>query len=236
MGIPGLAEVLRGAPQKLDFLMFDACFMMSIEVAYELKDCANYIIASPTETPGPGAPYTEVVPAMFASSQAAAKVGEAYYEFYDNKFDPDVTNTNSNWTGGVSMTVLDCSKLTNLAAVTKANLSSFSSDVSSLRNSVFDYDKRSGGHVGYYDMEGLMEKILIQEKIEEWKTAYQDALTYWNTTSKNYSAYANLFSMDGANGVTHYIPSILGSSATSRDNDYRNTAWYKDVGLSQLGW
>lgn len=235
-GIPELAEVLKDAPKKLDFLMFDACFMLSVEVAYELKDCADFIISSPTETPGPGAPYTEVVPMMFASSQAAAKIGEEYYNYYADKYDPDVTNSNANWTGGVSITVIDTSELDNLADVTKASLSSSASDVSSLRNQVFDYDKRTNGHVGYYDMEGLMQQLLTPTKFDEWETAYKNVLTFWNTTPKNYSSFAKMFSMEGANGVSHYIPSALGKSATNRDAEYRSTAWYNDAGLSKLGW
>ena len=233
-GIPELAGVLKQAPNKLDFLMFDACFMMSVEVAYELRDCANYIIASPTETPGPGAPYTEVVPAMFASSQAAVRIAEAYYKYYGDKFNPDVTNTNANWTGGVSMGVMDCTKLNQLASVTKANLLT-SSDASALRSAVFDYDKRTSGHVGYYDMEQLMERVLAPAGFDAWKKAYQDALIYWKTTSKNYSSTAGvkLFSMEGTTGVSHFIPS--GTTAV-RDTEYRSTAWYKDAGLSQLGW
>jgi len=234
--IPELAEALQTVPAKLDFLMFDACFMMSVEVAYELKDCADFIIASPTETPGPGAPYTQVVPAMFGTSQGAVRVGETYFKYYESKFNPDVTNTNANWTGGVSMTVLDTSKLDNLADVTNASLSSSASDVSSLRNQVFDYDKRSNGHVGYYDMEELMQKLLTPTKFDEWEAAYKNVLTFWNTTPKNYSSFAKMFSMEGANGVSHYIPSALGKSATNRDAEYRSTAWYNDAGLSKLGW
>ena len=45
-----------------DFIMFDACFMMSVEVAYEVRNYTDYYIGSPTENPGPGAPYDKVVP------------------------------------------------------------------------------------------------------------------------------------------------------------------------------
>ena len=235
-GIPELAEVLKKAPKKLDFLLFDACFMMSMEVAYELRDCADYIISSPTETPGPGAPYTQVVPQMFASSNAAVQLATAYYQFYENKYNPDVTNSNTNWTGGVSMTVLKGSKLSHLAAVTEMCLPEGPVNVNSLRNNVFDYDKRNNSHVGYYDMLGLMEQIIPSETLLiQWKNAYTDALAYWKTTGKNYSAYSRMFSMDGANGVSHYIPTTSASSAT-RDVEYRSTSWYKDAGLSKLRW
>ena len=232
--ISELADVLKLAPKRFDFILFDACFMLSLESSYELRDCADFIISSPTETPGPGAPYTEVVPMMFASSQAAIKMAEAYFKYYNDKYNPNVKTTNSNWTGGVSLGVLDCAKLTKLADVTKANLST-SSNLNTLLNEIFDYDKRNYySHVGYYDMVQLMEKVLKPTGVDEWKNAFNDALPYWKTTPKNYSSSYGMFSMEGTNGVSHYIPS--GESTATRDADYRNTAWYKDAGLSQLGW
>jgi len=234
-GIPEMAEVLKQAPKKFDFIMFDACFMLSLEAAYELKDCADYIISSPTETPGPGAPYTDIVPTMFTSSQAAIKMAETYFKYYNDKYNPNVKNTNANWTGGVSMGVIDCTKLDKLADVTKAHLSS-TPNLNTLRSEVFDYDKRSSGHVGYYDMVQLMEKVLDPVGVDEWKKAFQDALPYWNTTPKNYSSNASvgLFSMEGTNGVSHYIPA--GGYSATRDAEYQKTSWYKAAGLSQLGW
>lgn len=235
-GIPEMAEVLKQAPKKFDFIMIDACFMLSLETAFELRDCANYIISSPTETPGPGAPYSAVVPMMFASSQAGIKIAEAYFKYYHDKYNPNVKNTNANWTGGVSMGVIDCTKLDKLADVTKAHLSS-ASDPQTLRYDVFDYDKRgTGSHVGYYDMVQLMEKVLDPAGVDEWKNAFQEALPYWQTTPKNYSSYPSvgLFSMDGTNGVSHYIPA--GGYSTDRDAEYKKTSWYKAAGLSKLGW
>ena len=235
-GIIELAQVLKSAPKKFDFLLLDACFMMSMETAYELKDCTDYLIGSPTETPGPGAPYEQVVPAMFSLSNAALRMGEIYFKYYDNKYNPNVTNSNSNWTGGVSMTVLDCSKLKELAMVTRAKLPSQTFDVKNLRSKVFDYDKRgSSSHVGYYDIQGLMENVLAPADYVEWQKAYQSALTYWNTTSQNYSAIVKMFSMDGAKGVSHYIPSS-DTSAADRNKDYHSTAWYQDAGLESIGW
>ncbi|MCD8184836.1 MAG: clostripain-related cysteine peptidase [Bacteroides sp.] len=65
LNIADIASVLSGFPH-LDFILIDACFGQSIELAYELRNYTDYIIGSPTEIPGPGADYTVVVPAMFA--------------------------------------------------------------------------------------------------------------------------------------------------------------------------
>ena len=81
MNISDLREALSVAPH-LDFILFDACFMQSVEVLYELKEYANYIIGSPTEIPAPGAPYQKVVPAMLSNTTTAVGIGKAYFEFY----------------------------------------------------------------------------------------------------------------------------------------------------------
>lgn len=52
MNLSDLNDVLRNTPH-LNFLLFDACFMQSVEVVYELKAHADYIIGSPTEIPAP---------------------------------------------------------------------------------------------------------------------------------------------------------------------------------------
>ena len=40
-----------------EYLLFDACYMSSVEVAYEFKDVTHYLIASPTEVISYGFPY-----------------------------------------------------------------------------------------------------------------------------------------------------------------------------------
>lgn len=66
MNIEDLKLVLQNAPH-FDFIMFDACFMQSVEVAYELRDCCDYYIGFPAENPGP---------ATALAQQAGLKLGE----------------------------------------------------------------------------------------------------------------------------------------------------------------
>ena len=50
--------------------------MQSVEVVYQLRNRADYFIGSPTEIPGPGAPYEVVVPALFAVNSPAVCIAE----------------------------------------------------------------------------------------------------------------------------------------------------------------
>lgn len=235
MNISDLQTVLDAAPH-FDFIMFDACFMMSVEVAYELRSYTDYYIGSPTENPGPGAPYHKIVPLMFTSN-AAVNMASGYFDYYESNYDKGIGITNSNWTGGTSITALKTAELEKLAEATNQALSDVAEvDNAHLRDNIFNYDKRSSsssGFVGYYDMVAMMQELTDADSFTAWKKAFDSAVAYWNTTPKNYSMYADMFSMEGTNGVTHYIPLPSKPAASAA---YRSTAWYEAAGLSKLGW
>lgn len=91
-----------------------------------------------------------------------------------------------------------------------------------LRANIFDYDKRiSKGHIGYFDMQGIIQYLTSDVEYKMWKQAFNSALVYWNTTEKlilrlliiDLMLLPESFSMKETNGVTHYIPLSLDSQA-----------------------
>lgn len=233
MNISEFVEILKSAPH-FDFILFDACFMQSVEVAYELRDYTDYCIGSPTEIPGPGASYDEVVPAMFSTENATVRVARAYYEPYAAKYNAGKDISNTNWTGGVSVCALKTDQLVELAAITKQVLPE-NLDKALLRASVFDYDKRSPyeGHVGYYDLVGMIRAITDESVYKIWKKSFDATVVYWNTTQKNYSSYVDMFSMEDTEGVSCYI---LSASDNLTDKAYRSIEWYTAAGLGEFHW
>lgn len=244
LNITDMASLFKSISVRWDFILFDACFGQSIEVAYELRDCADYIIGSPTEIPGPGAPYDKVVPAMFSSGDFAKKIGEAYISTYADNFDEEVaSNPNApwedafggKWISGASVSVIKCAALEELASMTKQTLAEVEPSIL-LNSDLYDYDKRkknSLDYVGYYDMKQLMELIL--KDTSEWNLVLANAIIYWNSTPINYSSYCGCFSLpkEITCGVSHYLPL---SSKPAAAAAYRSTAWYEAAGLSNLGW
>ena len=236
MNLSDFKEILATAPH-LDFLMFDACFMQSIEVAYELRDYTDYYIASPTETPGPGAPYDVIMPYL-AQVGASESMANAYFETYNALYNGGIGISNTNWTGGASICALRTDGLEALAALTAQLMPETAVDVDAFCENVFNYDQRDPddwfeSHIGYYDWAQLMENLLSEADYTTWRQAYDEAVTYWNTTPMNYSSVVGMFSMEGTNGVTHYIPQ---SVTSPRAESYRSLDWYTAAGLAKLGW
>ena len=244
--IADLARVLESVGQKFEFVMFDACYMLSMEVVYELRNCAKNMIASPTETPGPGAPYDVLASAMFRDDAHIA-MAKAFYDYYAQKYDGEKNNIPSydNWHGGVAIGVINCQNIDALTVATNQGLAAASvTDNKALRSSVFSYDKRGlkvkdgddSQEVHYnYDMVDLMKKLMSDDVFTTWKELYDATIIYWSSTPKFFASATGWFSLAGEHGITHYIPQSQDASKTY-DIAYHSTAWYKAAGLSRLGW
>lgn len=237
MNLSEFKQVLDAAPH-FDYILFDACFMQSIEVMYELRAYADYFIASPTETPGTGAPYDAILPYMFGNGRAA-DLAKTYYEVYSDLYEPARLSGNP-WTMGAAICVAESVGLEALASATREALQALEAPANcrALREQAFDYDKRKGTlnsslYVGYYDLVDVMQALLDEDAYAAWKQAYDEVVIYYNTTDTNYSSSWGDFSMTGTHGVTQYLPSAPGVEACEA---YHTLDWYDAAGISALGW
>ena len=219
MDIDEFRDVLSDVDKHLDFILFDACFMQSVEVAYELRDKVDYFIGSPTEIPGPGAPYDELMECFFNKGNVAFDIAKSYYKSYEGKYTGYAPASNANWTGGVSVSVIKGDVLDELAEKTEWIFSKYAKSVSV--SDIMCYDL--SGSKYYYDLDGVI-RVLTQGNegdYEIWRRVFEKARPYWGTTLKNYSGYTrNVFSMEGAEGISTYIPSGVN---TSKNNIYYRT-------------
>ena len=103
------SEIVEGlAPIHFDYIIFDACFMSSVEFLYDLRNSADYVVASPVEILGVGLPYVEIVRTLMSVQYDVRNVPEIVLNVYlrDNYF----TATKS-----LALAVIDCSELEALA-------------------------------------------------------------------------------------------------------------------------
>jgi len=82
INIPELADAL---PVQFEFILFDACLMGAVEIAYELKDKVHYIIAPSTETIADGFPYELIIPELLAAQPDLKKTANLYFDFYNKQ-------------------------------------------------------------------------------------------------------------------------------------------------------
>lgn len=237
MNIADFRDVLLNAfSEPLKFLLFDSCNMQSVEVAYELRNCVEYFIGSPTEIPGPGAPYKMVVPELFTETDLAVNIASAYYDYYDRLYTGERPTSNENWTGGVAASVINSAALENLAMATKAVIHKYVQNVSELRrDGILLYDFSSSR--ANYDFNDFIQNLTGGEDNSDyrlWRQAFDEAVIYRKTTLMNYSGILwRMFSMKNSEGLSTYIP----EANDSKMNDFFHTLqWYSAAGWDETGW
>lgn len=100
-----LADAMADASFHTEYILFDACYMSSVEVAYELKDVTHYLIASPTEVLSYGFPYITMGKHLLGTPNYKGIV-DSFISFYSSYNLPYGT-----------VTVTDCTQLDALAAI-----------------------------------------------------------------------------------------------------------------------
>lgn len=237
MNITDMANALKST-KHLAFLFFDACYMLNIETAYELRNVGDYLVSCPTEIPGPGAPYQDVVPALFDKTENVGKsIANAYYTYYKALYNNGIRISNDNWTGGVSMGTIKLNELENLAAQTAKIISANIKDGEVIDYSdIFCYDNRKP-NLYYHDFKEFMEKLTNRNgDYTTWKSAFDKAMIYWVTTPANYSSsIKSMFDIDSnAGGLPIYIPRQFQEQEIK--NYFHTLAWYSAAGWNKTGW
>lgn len=237
MDIADVADVLAGFP-CFEFIMFDACFMQAVEVAYELRNVARYVIASPAEIPNPGAPYERMVKPFFGVPFDGAEVVEQYYRMYNDSVMPVYDYGSDRY--GVSLSVIDCSHLDALANATAGMVTKYVSrdEATDLKGVQRYYPLSSKSRPEFYDMNGYMQRLITDEAdYVRWKTVFDLAVPYARSTAWWYSndAYTQHVDLDNYGGVSCYVPQDR-SIYDGLNEKFRATSWYMDAGWHEVGW
>lgn len=85
--ISDMVNALEDTGHKFDFILFDACFMGTVEMSYAFKDIADYQLASTMEVPAYGFPYDVFMKDLYeGTADGYRKVCDSYVEFYEERY------------------------------------------------------------------------------------------------------------------------------------------------------
>ena len=216
MEIPTLANILRQSGERWTYVFFDACFMQTVEVAYELRDCVDWCIGSPAEIPAEGAPYDEMLPTLF--DDQPWRIAEAYYDFYKTR-------------GGIVISALRTSEMEQLATATApliARLPSYPATEGVQQYFALEYPEQ--WEPEFFDM-GSAIHTWFDSDHQAWLETARKAVPYRYATQQWETAYPEFYDptlTDETNilGISMYIPTENG-----RQNEaFKRTRWCKRVG------
>ncbi len=207
-----------------DFVIFDDCFMASVEALYEIRHLASWFLASSAEILIEGFPYDRVVKSIFSNWSDMNAVGRGFYDYYR-------THKWSSWRSGI-ISVIKTSELDALAAsVRKIRRAGYNSvDPSAPASGTIQFFEGRNPHI-FWDLDDYMRNFAQNtDTYDAFVAQLGKTVTYKANTPTFWTRYGGPDGLDI--GVTHHsgLTAHIPTSATSSLNQvYQQTAWYKAV-------
>ncbi len=108
LNVATLAEGIKQSGLKMQYILFDACYMGNVETAYELKDVTNYLISSSSEIMAAGLPYKTLWSYLNSTTPNYSSIVSTTVNFYKGTSEPYC-----------NLAAIDCRQLDKLASVMK---------------------------------------------------------------------------------------------------------------------
>ena len=200
-----------------EFVLMDCCLMGNVEVAYELRNCCDYIVFSPTEILSDGFPYETMMEPVFTHpAETAMKI------VCRNYMDQYLQQTGIYQSATV--TLVRTSALERLAAACRPIFQQNQQQILSLDRSrvqpYFRYNKH-----WYYDLDDFVGLISDEAQYVDFIAALNQAVIYKEATEEFIGVKISHYS-----GLSTYIPR---AEYTVLNNFYKTLAWNQATGLVQ---
>ena len=227
MLVSDMADAMKATGKKFDFLLFDACFMGTAEVCYDLRDVADYQIVSVMEVPAYGFPYESSLDYLYEGTvDGYKKICQAYTDFYKQRYE----NGNQAW-GTIAL--VDSKEMEGLADATRAEIVEHKDVLGNDfdESDIQEYGKQGGRGIAY-DLGQLMAVLnngtmpnAFADQLNK-TVLYKSCLEIANPSS---------YKVDAANycGLGVYIPIRYNDNW----NDFFKTiSWYTVAGWNEVAF
>lgn len=211
-----IEDFAQAIPMYLDYILFDACLMGGIEVAYELKDKCGLVGFSQTEVLAEGFDY-KALPSHLLSGDTPdpESVCMDYFAQYD---------VQSGVYRSATISLVDCSRLEPVAEICAELFDRYAPEIASLNPKKVQRYYRGTYH-WFYDLVDIVAEAGASEaEIEALNEAVEDCMVYRAATPE----FMESFAIDTYSGFSMYLPCDGGAEL---DKYYRTLKWNIATGL-----
>lgn len=218
-----IRTVLASTGMHFNFILFDACHMANVEVAYELRECTDYLIASSAEIMGDGFPYNTLIALMNRPELDVHQLGKAYMEYYNGAND---------YMGG-TISVIKTQRLPELAQLYANVLMSSKATAEELKEAkIQEFGRRVASSTTYrncfFDLRETVG-VISSTHINPLSILLEDIVLFeGHTPTFGFTSEGGeKFKINTSCGLTVFIPEL--NSSELYHSAYQNSQWYKAV-------
>ena len=211
--IPTLAQAIANAGMKMEYILFDDCYMANVEVAYELRNVTDFLLASTSEVMAVGVPYYSMWASLASVTPGYVDAVSAFDRFYRDYVMPYGT-----------FSAIDCRQMDELATAMREINSKYKLSDEALHSiQVLDgfYDPI------FFDMGDYLEKLCTGlVDYSSVVTLMESAVCSKCNTPQIYSFLYNsptVIDVNTFSGITISDPSINSVALDGKEK----TSWWK---------
>lgn len=246
LNISSMAQCIEETGIKFKFIFADVCCFQCVENVYELRNATEWLIGSPAEIPGYGAPYDAIMPYMFSTSPNFYKgMIDEYEKFYASI---SVNGT----VYSVPLSAANTSEATSLVQAAnqiwgKMPIKNISAD-----GCIYYFGRYYIAGKGYdsnnifYDAYDIVRANTDAATAEAWNNALDRMIAYssFNTNRIWLSSYVNYFknqhvifsdftiTHEKMKCISMFVPLRVYDNGNAQYNEMiKSTAWYYASGL-----
>ncbi|WP_315558452.1 clostripain-related cysteine peptidase [Hoylesella nanceiensis] len=217
--ISTLANSIKATGIKMQYIMFDDCYMSNIETAYELRNATSYLIGCTSEIMAYGMPYHKMWKELSSLNPNYQTITNIFHNFYSNYQAPQYN------CGAIGVT--NCEKTEEMANLMKEINQQFTFNVADTTH-VQKLDGYSG--TIFYDMKSYVDRLCSDTNLKNrFNNVMSQVTPYYASTSRIYTAMGQLNSeyinINSFSGITISDPSE--SQEYSAKTAKKTTSWWK---------
>lgn len=211
-----LADFADALPVKFDYILFDACLMGGVEVAYQLRDVCGKVGFSQAEVLAEGLDYTTLTRHLLLPQEPMPeKVCEDYFLQYDSQ-----TGVHRSAT----ISLVACGQMGRLADLCSELFSKYSQALDNVDPSRVQRFYRSSYH-WFYDLESILVQAgITADELASLRAALDECVLYKASTP----SFMQEFDIDVFSGLSMFLPSNGGDRLKEF---YKGLDWNKATGL-----
>lgn len=228
--IADFAKGISSAGMKMQFILFDDCYLSCVENAYDLRNATDYMIASTSEVMAYGMPYDRIFNELTKKSPDYNLVCKEFIDFYSNYVYTDPTNGAKEKMPYGTIGITNCKYVEDMAAMMKSINSTHTFDASKI-GEVQDLDADHwypSTETVYFDFADYVSVLCGNDAatISKFMALLDKMLPYKGATSEIFSAspypYGATLKIRTYSGITISDPSINPYAIDAK----KNTAWW----------
>lgn len=211
-----LDELADAIPDRMfDYIWFDLCYMMGVEVVYQLRDKCDYIAGYPTEDWSMGMNYESTLPMLAAPTPDLVGAAKSFFDYYNNQ------------NLAVTVTVMATAGLEDVASVA-AEVYAYGSrptsavglqNYSRLKNGLYDFGQFTKSYLNNSDAKSDYLSTLFDEALDK-------VTLYAGCSRKDFNGTNFAFDPELYSGLSCHFP---GSASLRAEEYYRALDWAKAV-------